>query len=88
MSVLHWLIEVCSTFILFGNPSETDPISFLTSINGLQVNGGGVFDRDFTKSLIIRDFYDALKNLLDMWIFSYYTHYYQKKFPTIAMQDL
>ena len=31
-------------------------------INGLQVNGGGVFDRDFTKSLIIRDFNDVLKN--------------------------
>jgi len=24
--------------------------------------GGGVFDRDFTKSLIIRDFDDVLKN--------------------------
>ena len=31
-------------------------------VNGLQVNGGGVFDRDFTKSLIIRDFDDVLKN--------------------------
>ena len=31
------------------------------TINGLQVNGGG-FDRDFTKSLIIRDFDDVLKN--------------------------
>ena len=31
-------------------------------INGLQVNGGRVFDRNFTKSLIIRDFDDVLKN--------------------------
>ena len=30
-------------------------------INGLQVNGG-VFDRDFTKSLIIRNFDNVLKN--------------------------
>ena len=31
--------------------------------NGLQVNGGGgVFDPEFTESLIIRDFYDVLKN--------------------------
>ena len=29
---------------------------------GLQVKGGGVFDREFTKSLIIRDFDDVLKN--------------------------
>ena len=32
------------------------------TINGLKVNGGRVFDRDFTKSLIIRDFDDVLKN--------------------------
>ena len=32
-------------------------------MNGLQVNGGGlVFDRDFTKSIIICDFDDVLKN--------------------------
>ena len=31
-------------------------------LNGLQVNGGEVFDRDFTKSLIIRDFDEVLKN--------------------------
>ena len=31
-------------------------------LNGLQVNGGGMFDREFTKSLIIRDFDDVLKN--------------------------
>ena len=30
-------------------------------LNALQVNGG-MFDRRFTKSLIIRDFDDALKN--------------------------
>ena len=39
-----------------------------------------MFHREFTKSLIIRDFDDVLKILLDMWIFSYYTHYYKKKF--------
>ena len=33
----------------------------ISSLNGLQVNGG-VFDREFTKSLIIRDFDDVLKN--------------------------
>ena len=43
--------------------------------------GGVVFDREFSKSLMIHDFDDVL----DMWIFSYYTHYYKKK---IAMQDL
>ena len=32
-------------------------------INGLQVNGGGVFDREFTKSLIIRDFDDTVEPL-------------------------
>ena len=32
-----------------------------SKFNGLQVNGG-VFDRDFTKSLIIRHFDDVLKN--------------------------
>ena len=31
-------------------------------LKGLQVNGGRVFDRKFTKSLIIRDFDDVLKN--------------------------
>ena len=32
------------------------------SFNGLQVNGGGLFDREFSKSLITRDFNDVLKN--------------------------
>ena len=32
-------------------------------LNGLQVNGGrGVFDREFTKSLIFRDFDDVFKH--------------------------
>ena len=35
--------------------------------------GRGVFDREFTKNLIIRDFDDVLKILLDMCIFSYYS---------------
>ena len=30
--------------------------------NGLKVNGGGVFDREFTKSLMICDLDDVLKN--------------------------
>ena len=34
----------------------------IQSVNGLHVNGGGSFDREFTKSLIIRDFDDVLKN--------------------------
>ena len=36
-------------------------LSLVAAVNGLQVNGG-VFDREFTKSLIIRDFDDVLKN--------------------------
>ena len=36
-------------------------ISINRFFNGLQVNGG-VFDRNFTKSLIIRDFDNVLKN--------------------------
>ena len=34
---------------------------YFVRFNGLQVNGG-LFDRKFTKSLIIRDFGDVLKN--------------------------
>ena len=30
-------------------------------INGLQVNVGGMFDREYTKRLMIRDFDDVLK---------------------------
>ena len=57
-------------------------------LNGLQVNRGGVFDREFTKSLIIRDFDDVLKNPFRYVHLSYYTHYYQNKIPKIAMHDL
>ena len=39
---------------------------------------GGVYYRKVTKSLTFQDFDDVLKILLDMWIFSYYTHHYQK----------
>ena len=46
-------------------------------INSLQVNWGGVVYLEFTKILVFRDFDDALKILLDMCIFSYYTHYSQ-----------
>ena len=56
-------------------------------INGLQVNGG-VFDRDFAKSLIIRDFDDVLKNpfrYVDLFLLH---KLLSKKFPIIAMQDL
>ena len=60
-----------------------------TKFNGLQVNGGGgVFDREFTKSLMIRDFNDALKNPFR------YLHLFQlhtllsKKILKITMHDL
>ena len=59
----------------------------IQSVNGLHVKGG-VFDHEFTKSLIIRDFDDFWKILLDVCIFSYYTHNYQRKFPKITMHDL
>ena len=39
---------------------------------------GGMFDREFAESLIIRDFDDALKNPFRYVRFSYYTHYYNK----------
>ena len=50
--------------------------------------GGGMFEREFTKSLIIRDFDDVLKNPFR------YVHLFllqpllSKKIPKIAMQDL
>jgi len=50
--------------------------------------GGGVFDRDFTRSLIIRDFDDVLKNpfrYVDLFLLHTLL---SKKFPKIAMQDL
>ena len=49
--------------------------------------GGGV-DRDFTKSLIIRDFDDVLKNpfrYVDLFLLHTLL---SKKIPKIAMQDL
>ena len=48
---------------------------------------GGV-DRDFTKSLIIRDFDDVLENpfrYVDLFLLHTLL---SKKFPKIAMQDL
>ena len=51
--------------------SSTLNLYLSSNFNGLQVNGGGVFDRDFIKSLIIRDFDDVLKILLDVSIFFY-----------------
>ena len=56
--------------------------------SGLQIKGGGLFDREFTKSLIIRDLNDVLKNPLK------YVHLFllyvllSKKIPKIAMHDL
>ena len=47
------------------------------SINGLQVNGGGV-DREFTKTLIIRDFDDVLENPF-RYVDLFLLHDYQKK---------
>ena len=59
------------------------------AINSLQVNGGGVFDRKFTKSLIIRDFDDVLKNPLENKGSFSITHIIiRKKFRKIAMHDL
>ena len=49
---------------------------------------GGMFDREFTESLIIRDFDDILKNPFRYVHLFLYTHYYRKKFPKIAMHDL
>ena len=50
--------------------------------------GGGVFDRKFTKSLIFRDFDDALKNPF-RYVHLFLLHtLLSKKFPKIAMQDL
>ena len=50
--------------------------------------GGGVFDREFTKSLIILDFDDVLKNPFRyVELFLLHT-LLSKKFPKIAMQDL
>ena len=60
----------------------------LQPINGLQVNGVGIFDRDFTKSLTIRDFDDLLKNpfrYVDLFLLH---KLLSKKFPIIAMQPL
>ena len=60
----------------------------LTLLNGLQVNWGGVFDREFTKGLIIRDFDDVLKNpFVYADLFLLHT-LLSKKIPKIAMQDL
>ena len=47
-----------------------------------------MFDRKFTKSLIIRDFDDVLKNpfrYVDLFLLHTLS---SKKFPKIAMQDL
>ena len=56
-------------------------------VNGLQVNGGGS-DREFTNSLIIRDFYDVLKNPF-RYVHRFLSHtLLSKKIPKIAMQDL
>ena len=58
------------------------------TINGLQVNGArGVFDRELTKSLIIRNFDDVLKNpfrYVDLFLL---LTLLSKKIPKIAMQD-
>ena len=56
-------------------------------INVLQVNGG-VFDREFTKSLIIRNFDNVLKNpfrYVDLFLLHTLL---SKKIAKIAMQDL
>ena len=40
---------------------EEKHVARFQDFNGLQVNGG-MFDREFTKSIIFRDFDDVLKN--------------------------
>ena len=67
------------------------PFTRATRFNGLQENGGGggAFDREFTKSLMIRDFDDVLKNpfrYVDLFLI--HTLLSKKKIPKIAMQDL
>ena len=58
------------------------------NIDGLQVNWRGGVDREFTKSLIIRDFDDVLKNTfryVDLFLLHTLS---SKTFPKIKMQDL
>ena len=52
------------------------------------MEGGGPFDREFTKSLMIRDFDDVLKNPFRYVHLFPITHIIIKKIPKIAMQDL
>ena len=62
-------------------------VSVYAVFNGLQVNGG-VFDREFTKSLIIRDFDDVLKNPF-RYVHLFLLHTLSsKKFPKITMHVL
>ena len=50
--------------------------------------GGGVFDREFTKSLIIHDFDDVLKNPF-RYVHLFLLHtLLSKKIPKITMHDL
>ena len=58
-------------------------------IIGLQVNGGrGVFERHFTKNLMIRDLDDVLKNPF-RYVHLFLLHtLLSKKIPKTAMQDL
>ena len=62
-------------------------------LNGLRVNGGGggvvgVFNHEFIKSLIIRDFGDVLKNPF-RYVHRFLLHTLSlKKIPKIAMHDL
>ena len=46
-----------------------------------------MFDHEFTKSLMFRDFDDVLKNPFRYVHLFHYTHYY-KKIPKIALHDL
>ena len=60
MGISVWLFKL--HFLCKNQLYQNNEPQIGLKINGLQVNGGGVFDRDFTKSLIIRDFDDVLKN--------------------------
>ena len=61
----------------------------LKFINGLQVNGGGMFDRSkFAKRLMIRDFEDVLKSPF-RYVYLFLLHtLLSKKIPKITMHDL
>ena len=81
---LKYLLISKQTSKAYGFTTLTMTLQWFTGKWG----GGEVFDREFTKSLVIRDFDDVLKNPFR------YAHLFllhtllSKKFPKIAMHDL